>query len=80
MKAATPEIICNGFRKCGLYPFNVDAIDYTKCMSDESRHSAIDKPVEISVEHPLYFESLMSRRLVQEFRAVNPNEPWTGEE
>lgn len=80
MKAATPEIICNGFRKCGLYPFNADAIDYTKCMSDESRHSALDKPAEISVEHALYFESLMSGRRVQEFRAVNPNEPWPGDE
>lgn len=80
MKAATPEIISNGFRKCGLYPFNVDAIDLTKCMSHDSTHSAIDKPAEISVEHALYFESLMSQRRVKEFRAVDPNEPWTGEE
>lgn len=80
MKAATPEIISNGFRKCGLYPFNVDAIDFTKCMSNESRHSVIDKPAEISVEHALYFESLMSQRRIPEFRAVDPNEPWTGEE
>ncbi|CAI6353666.1 unnamed protein product [Macrosiphum euphorbiae] len=25
--------ITNGFRKCGLYPFNADAVDYSKCIS-----------------------------------------------
>ncbi|KAJ2937645.1 hypothetical protein O0L34_g19319 [Tuta absoluta] len=80
MKAVTLEIICHGFRKCGLYPFNADAIDYSKCMGDESRHSTSMKPAEISVEHVLYFESLMSQRRVQEFRAIKPNEPWFGDE
>ncbi|KAG5864866.1 hypothetical protein JTB14_010231 [Gonioctena quinquepunctata] len=26
--------IINGFRKCGLYPFNPDAVDYSKCVED----------------------------------------------
>lgn len=26
--------IQNGFRKCGLYPFNPDAVDYTKCIQN----------------------------------------------
>ncbi|CAH0718999.1 unnamed protein product, partial [Brenthis ino] len=26
--------IVNGFRKCGLYPLNEDAVDYTKCIKD----------------------------------------------
>lgn len=34
---ATPQIIRNGFRKCGLFPFNLDNIDFAKCMSHESR-------------------------------------------
>lgn len=34
---ATPQVIRNGFRKCGLFPFNLDNIDFTKCMSHESR-------------------------------------------
>lgn len=26
------ESIINGFRKCGLFPFNPDAVDYNKCI------------------------------------------------
>lgn len=34
----TEKIIKNGFRKCELYPlFDLDATDYTKCISNESR-------------------------------------------
>ncbi|KAJ8966061.1 hypothetical protein NQ314_003769 [Rhamnusium bicolor] len=32
-KACKPSTIVNGFRTCGLYPFNVDAVDYSKCIS-----------------------------------------------
>lgn len=31
-KKATPIVIQNGFKKCGLYPFDADAIDYSKCL------------------------------------------------
>ncbi|CAG9762536.1 unnamed protein product [Ceutorhynchus assimilis] len=27
-----PEALINGFRACGLYPFNPEAIDYSKCL------------------------------------------------
>lgn len=29
-----PETIRNGFRTCGLYPFNPDAVDYSKCVQN----------------------------------------------
>lgn len=29
-----PQTIQNGFRKCGLFPFNPDAVDYTKCVQN----------------------------------------------
>lgn len=29
----TEDIIRNGFKRCGLFPFDADAVDYTKCMS-----------------------------------------------
>lgn len=28
------QSIKNGFRKCGLFPFDVDAVDFTKCVKD----------------------------------------------
>lgn len=41
LENAVQEIVAdtvkNGFRKCGLYPFDVEAIDFTKCMQDTSR-------------------------------------------
>lgn len=32
-KSINSKIIKNGFRICGLYPFNPDAVDYSKCIS-----------------------------------------------
>lgn len=29
------EIVKKAFRKCGIYPFNPDAIDFTKCVRNE---------------------------------------------
>lgn len=34
LKQITSDTIKNGFRKCGLYPFNPDAVDYTKCIKN----------------------------------------------
>lgn len=74
---ATPETIQNGFRKCGLFPFNPEAVDYRRCMSDITRqcppHSTssegLAKPARFGVEHLLYVESLMKRGRAEEFRA-----------
>lgn len=33
-KPKLPEYIRNGFRKCGLFPFNPDAVDYSKCVQN----------------------------------------------
>lgn len=34
MDAKITEAIVNGFQKCGLYPFNVENVDFTKCVKD----------------------------------------------
>lgn len=36
-KTVRPDIITNGFRACGLYPWNPNAIDYTKCLGGNHR-------------------------------------------
>ncbi|GBP16343.1 hypothetical protein EVAR_9936_1 [Eumeta japonica] len=66
-------------RKCGLYPFDANAISYEKCITDSSRHDIPKKPAFIGPEHLLYFESLMSSSRVREFRA-NQDSAWTGDE
>lgn len=40
MMSLKPEILVNGFKACGLYPFNPDAIDYDKCLG---AMSCVDK-------------------------------------
>lgn len=38
-KENLPVIIRNGFRKCGLYPYNPNALDYSKCVQNNlERH------------------------------------------
>lgn len=34
-KSSMTEAIKNGFRACGLYPFDPNAVDYTKCVQND---------------------------------------------
>ena len=38
MAMMTPANICSGFQKCGIYPFNPDAIDCTISTNDPAGH------------------------------------------
>lgn len=44
----SPSVIQNGFRVCGLYPFDPNAVDYTKCISTR-RASLPERPQETFV-------------------------------
>lgn len=33
LNSITSDTIENGFRECGLFPFNANAIDFIKCMA-----------------------------------------------
>lgn len=37
LSALKPQTIQNSFETCGLYPFNPDKVDYSKCMSTRHR-------------------------------------------
>ncbi|CAF4830706.1 unnamed protein product [Pieris macdunnoughi] len=76
----TPDVVANGFRKCGIYPFDVTAIDLTRCMDNDTRRTAPASvpPREIGVETLLLFESFMRQGRVEQFR--RSNEQWEGEE
>lgn len=40
-KSIRPEIIINGFKACGLYPWNPNAIDFSKCLGKKKTDSNI---------------------------------------
>lgn len=42
----TPEIIKNGFRACGLFPWNMDAIDFSRCLGKPSNKQTTEEPIQ----------------------------------
>lgn len=82
----TKEVNNNGFRKCGLFPFDANAIDFPKCMDHPSRShppieltDTITKPTHFGVEHILFLESVMKRGRVEEFRSAVNIGSWSGD-
>lgn len=43
--------IKNGFRKCGLFPLNPDAVDYSKCVVNTAEHATKPRPRRSSENH-----------------------------
>lgn len=43
-KESLKESIKNGFRKCGLYPFDPSAVDYSKCVQNNLENRANNTP------------------------------------
>lgn len=39
-KSIKPETLINGFKACGVVPFNPDAIDYDKCLGSDKHNKA----------------------------------------
>lgn len=76
--------IINGFRKCGLYPFQPENVDYTKCVADsvslqnvveELRHEPINQEAPILNERQnfkqeclTYLETKIESNILEEFK------------
>lgn len=43
------DTVKNGFRKCGLYPFNPDAVDYDRCISTRRQQMKSNTVTEESI-------------------------------
>ena len=61
LKKVSIESIVRGFRKCGLCPFNPDAVDYTKCLDveyidEDTNIDATSKPQFTSNEYNTAFK------------------------
>lgn len=64
-EASVPNAIKSGFRACGIYPFNEDNVDYTKCIANVQADTIASN---ISVRHLSYleyFESKIEPELLQ---------------
>lgn len=47
-KKCSKKSIINGFRACGLFPLNPDAVDYQKCIPTRQAEISRAEPLEIS--------------------------------
>lgn len=95
-KTMKPETIINGFRRCGLCPFNPDAVDFTKVDVLNSTTCALQNslPDTESTSHTIseschtkenclqFFETFINPCLLQEFvQTYNTFTPvWKGED
>lgn len=74
----------NGFKKCGLYPFDFDAVDFTKVFNsiqatNNSTTTRIEpSSAEVKDEHSLkVLESLLSKDQLEAFK-LNTDPVWSG--
>lgn len=77
------KLLQSGFVKCGLYPFNADAIDFTKVFQSNIKQLELeeleDKSSEKNDKERLkIFESFLTDEKIQTFR-MNENSEWKGE-
>lgn len=66
------DTIKNGFRACGLYPFNEDNVDYTKCLAKSSCSPQANVAVEEDENkmnfYLKYFESKIEPNILSDFK------------
>ena len=51
VKTMTPSTICAGFHKCGVYPFNPDAIDCSISVGNSEKDNDENQPSEKVLEN-----------------------------
>lgn len=79
-KRATPIIIQNGFKACGLYPFTSSAVDYSKCVTtrDIPVGKALPKIDNQALKKQTHLESHISENTLKAFRETG--DTWNGDE
>lgn len=69
-----PQIIINGFRACGLYPWNPDAIDYSKCLGGTTNKplntDKSKKEITLSYQD---FKNLVGPERMKKFKQLKEN-------
>lgn len=60
--------IKNGFRKCGLYPFNVDNVDYTKCVKNVLEQQNTEATPQTESEKNTVSEVQSAKKVIENLR------------
>lgn len=70
----------NGFRRCGLHPFNADAVDYTKIFKKTPRPELENPDVDENPNQQVLtlLETFIPYEILQNFRS-NEGNVWSGE-
>lgn len=70
----------NGFRKCGIFPFDPCNVDYTKCVKKSRSGPDVENPEQRNAPNSetilQYIESKLDENVLNEFRCTKGN--WTG--
>ena len=66
------ESIINGFRVCGLYPFNKDSVDFSKCRTASfSVQPPAQKPCKLTLCGHSYLEKVIGEEKLNSFKTGN---------
>ncbi|CAG4940214.1 unnamed protein product [Parnassius apollo] len=75
-----PDNIISGFKASGLYPFNENAINYTKCLATNNKGQEPkeeNKMMSLKDFESIIGEEIISKMKVLQSQAVNVNSPCT---
>lgn len=79
--------IKSGFKTCGLYPFDENAVNYTKCIQENKQHGGtntqreISEPARDTITHRLYVESKIDPDTLRRFEETRiSNAIWQDDE
>lgn len=78
MMSLKREILVNGFKACGLYPFNPDAINYEKCLGATSNNVDTQKKRAVSDLTTMSystFKKIIGPSIKEDFENRNRNMP-----
>lgn len=73
------SVLKNGFRVCGLYPFNVDAIDFSKLFKTRNELSIPASVIDYEDHSKFlaYMENMLGSEIIATFKENNDTE-WKG--
>lgn len=89
-ESLTETMIRNGFRACGIFPFNPDNVNYSKCITkvnnnrqevpNESYEKVPNRIREELINHKLFLESLIPVELLRQLQEHDASKDWSGED